>query len=137
MPSLACFHLAEHISSLYCSGNLKATGFHLAAGSPVTVIVTFLLPAHRKGLCLIIMLRDGLCTLEPVGHRICRVCTRVFRIVRAAVVFFLCGTIAVQAQTNICILSAYTSSCLADLYFALWFMWNLLYVFKCLWVYQR
>lgn len=32
---------------------LKAIVFHLSAGSPVTVIVTFLLPTRRKGLWLI------------------------------------------------------------------------------------
>ena len=69
VPSLASFHLAEHIFSLYCSGNFKASVFHLSAGSPVTVTVTFLLPAYRKGLCLIVILRDGLCTLEPVRYR--------------------------------------------------------------------
>lgn len=36
------FYLADHVYALCRSGNFKAPGFLLSAGSPVTVIVTFL-----------------------------------------------------------------------------------------------
>lgn len=59
--SLTSSHLSEHILSQCCSGDCKSPG--VSAGSPMTVMATFLPHVHRKGLCfcntLIVMLRDG------------------------------------------------------------------------------
>lgn len=77
------------------------------AESAAAVIVTLLLPVFGKEHCLIMILKDGLCTLEPVGRKICRVCTELCRKTRTLFFFR-------------------TRSCNnADIYFALHFLFSI------------
>lgn len=87
---LYCIYLTQYNFCLPSSGKICSSA---SADSPATAIVTFLWPAFRKGLCLIIILKDVLCTLELVGHKICRPCTKLCRL-RRHTFFYDCFSVS-------------------------------------------
>lgn len=88
------------------------------AESAAAVIVTLLLPVFGKEHCLIMILKDGLCTLEPVGRKICRVCTELCRKTRTLFFFFEHGPVTVLTYILLC-----TSCFLLNLWLPVSCMW--------------